>query len=163
MTLENGHGHCYTETKKPRTFRGGLGPFQQQPSSIVVIDSFSKKAFGNMVAKSILKGEIIDAESSAVSAKFSRKKVNFGDITVFEFPNLLGDNPAVTDGAPLTIAWKHVNVNVFTIEYNEFVKQKRPRRRKKDMILSSAQRDTVSTHPSILYFARTHSQLIYSL
>lgn len=98
---------------------------------------------GNMAAKSILKGELLDAESSTVSARFSKKRVNFGDITVYEFPNLLGDNPAVTDGAPLTIAWKHVNVNVFTIEYNEFVKQKRPRRRKKDMILSSSQRDTV--------------------
>jgi hypothetical protein len=115
-----------------------------QSEAQLPFDFMSKAVVGSMATKSILKGELLDAESSTVYARFSKKKVNFGDITVYEFPNLLGDNPAVTDGAPLTIAWKHVNVNVFTIEYNEFVKQKRPRRRKKDMILSSSQRDTVS-------------------
>jgi hypothetical protein len=88
--------------------------------------------------------EIIEAETVTVSVKNTKRNVCWGEVIVYEFPNLLGDNPAVSEGAPLTIGWKHENVKVVTVEYNEFLRQKRPRRRRKDMIISSAQRDTVS-------------------
>jgi hypothetical protein len=92
-----------------------------------------------------LNSKSIDAEL-VVSRKggSTKKYVSWGDMVVYEFPSILGDNPAVSDGAPLTIGWNHENVSVTTIEYNEFLREKRPRRRRKDMILSSAQRDTVS-------------------
>ena len=73
-----------------------------------------------------------------------KKNVHWGDLIVFEFPNQLGDNPAVSGGAPLTIGWNHVAVNVVTIEYNEYMRFNTPRRKRKDLMLSSAQRDTVS-------------------
>lgn len=73
------------------------------------------------------------------------KSVCWGDLTVYEFPNLLGDNPAVSDGAPLTIGWTHESMRVVAIEYHEFLRQSRPRRRRKDMIVTTAQRDTVRT------------------
>ena len=99
-----------------------------------------------MTTKSILKP--ISPEERIVipvsSTKKARKKVNWGELIIFEFPNQLGDNPAVSGGAPLTIGWNHETVNVVTIEFNEFIRLKQPRRKRKDLMLSSAQRDTVS-------------------
>ena len=32
--------------------------------------------------------------------------VAFGDVTILEFPIILGDNPGCSGGAPITIGWK---------------------------------------------------------
>ena len=74
-----------------------------------------------------------------------KKNVRWGEVVVYEFPNILGDNPAVSGGVPLTIAWKHVAVNTHSVDYNDFLRLEKPRRKRKDLVLSSAQRDTVST------------------
>ena len=87
------------------------------------------------------------------SKKDSKKKISWGEIIVFEFPNMLGDNPAVSGGSPITIGWKHDTVDVFTVEYREYAKLKKPRRKRKDLVLSSAQRDKVCFVPS----PHTHS------
>lgn len=97
----------------------------------------------NMPKRSILKPH--DPDEMATSSNHNDKKtVRWGEMVVFEFPNMLGDNPAVSGGVPLTIAWNHVNVSTVTVEYNEFLRVKQPRRKRKDLVLSSAQRDTVS-------------------
>jgi hypothetical protein len=96
-----------------------------------------------MEVKRILKLEPSESRLTESSKQHAKKKVSWGNMIIFEFPNMLGDNPAVSNGAPLTIGWNHDSVNVTTIEYNEFMRLKRPRRRRKDMILSSTQRDTV--------------------
>lgn len=96
-----------------------------------------------MPKRSILKPH--DPDEMATSSNHNDKKtVRWGEMVVFEFPNMLGDNPAVSGGVPLTIAWNHVNVSTVTVEYNEFLRVKQPRRKRKDLVLSSAQRDTVS-------------------
>ena len=70
------------------------------------------------------------------------KGVNFGDLTVYEFHSILGDNPAVSEGSPLTLEWKHLSQTTMPIDVHEFVKQSRPRRKRKDLRLNSAARDT---------------------
>lgn len=106
-----------------------------------------------MEVKSSVKSDSLKPEMGLVSKHRRKKTVRWGDLIVYEFPNILGDNPAVSDaGAPLTIAWTHESVNVFTVDYNEFLRQKRPRRRRKDLIITGAQRDTVS-----LYHWKFHS------
>jgi hypothetical protein len=68
--------------------------------------------------------------------------VCFGDLEIFEFPNILGDNPGVSEGAPLSIAWKHESKNVVAVDYYEYLRQSRPRRRRKELVIASAARDT---------------------
>ena len=88
--------------------------------------------------KSCLKAE----GSSSLSTALSSTSVCFGDLTIYEFKNVLGDNPAVSEGAPLTIGWKHETMNVIALDYYEFLRNQRPRRRRKDLVIPSTSRDT---------------------
>lgn len=102
-----------------------------------------------MPKRSILKPHNPDDKDDTMvvsSTQGNKKNVRWGEMIIYEFPNMLGDNPAVSGGVPLTIAWNHVTVNNLTVEYNEFLRLKQPRRKRKDLVLTSAQRDTVSTN-----------------
>jgi hypothetical protein len=48
-----------------------------------------------------------------------KRRVVFGRIEIKEYSYMLGDNPSVSDGAPLTIAWKSQRKVVFEVEYYE--------------------------------------------
>lgn len=76
------------------------------------------------------------------SGRTKRKSVCWGSLTFYVFPNILGDNPAVSDGAPLTIGWKHESKSQLAIDYYEFLRDSRPRRRRKDLLIPSTLRDT---------------------
>jgi hypothetical protein len=58
------------------------------------------------------------------------KKVRFGELVITEFPIILGDNPAVTSGAPVTIDWTPQGEVSYTINVYESVRGTRRRRRK---------------------------------
>jgi hypothetical protein len=47
------------------------------------------------------------------------KKVWFDRIEVYEHSYELGDNPSVSGGAPLTIAWKAQKASEFNLSYYE--------------------------------------------
>ncbi len=78
-----------------------------------------------------------------VATGHSFNAVCWGDLTIYEFPNILGDNPAVQEGAPLTIAWKHSDISVVTVDHHEFMRQSKPCRRRKDLVLPGGVRDTL--------------------
>jgi hypothetical protein len=81
-------------------------------------------------------------EGSSVP-KERRSGICWGDLEIYEFPNILGDNPATSDGgAPITIGWKHENKSVVGIDYYEFLRQSHPRRKRKELAISGGQRDT---------------------
>ena len=65
----------------------------------------------------------------------------FGDLTIYEFQSVLGDNPTA-DGAPLMLAWRHESKRTLPVEIHEYMCQSRPRRRRKDLRMPSAARDT---------------------
>jgi hypothetical protein len=71
-----------------------------------------------------------------------RRGVCWGEIVILEFPNILGDNPGVSDGVPITIGWKHNSKNTVDIDYYEFLRQSHPRRKRKELAMKSAERDT---------------------
>jgi hypothetical protein len=110
----------------------------------MVVPETEHTSANSIPRKSILKSQQTVDTTVVISKLNTKKKVCWGEMVVFEFPNMIGDNPAVSGGVPLTIAWNHVTVNTLTIDYNEFLRQKQPRRKRKDLVLSAAQRDTVS-------------------
>jgi len=75
--------------------------------------------------------------------KNRRRRVCWGDVEIYEFPNILGDNPAANEGSPLTIGWKHTSKETLDIDYYEYTRLiVVPRRRRKHLLISGPARDT---------------------
>ncbi|KAL3916448.1 MAG: hypothetical protein SGILL_005173 [Bacillariaceae sp.] len=64
------------------------------------------------------------------AAQTTIKSVRFGRIVITEFPVILGDNPAVTSGAPVTIDWKPQGERNYSIHAYERCRPIRRRRRR---------------------------------
>lgn len=88
------------------------------------------------------KGILKHNDSNEVATGSKRKQLGWGDLTFYEFPNIMGDNPGVSEGVAIEISWKHTSKHTVGVEYYEFIKQNRPRRRRKHLIMSSGARDT---------------------
>eukprot|EP00539_Tryblionella_compressa_P019872 CAMPEP_0178857760 /NCGR_PEP_ID=MMETSP0747-20121128/304_1 /TAXON_ID=913974 /ORGANISM="Nitzschia punctata, Strain CCMP561" /LENGTH=815 /DNA_ID=CAMNT_0020524013 /DNA_START=244 /DNA_END=2691 /DNA_ORIENTATION=+ len=76
-------------------------------------------------------------EDSKPTAKTYRKTVRFGRLVITEFPVILGDNPAVTSGAPVTIDWVPQGEKSYSVNAYEQCKPARRRRRKLLISVSS--------------------------
>jgi len=61
--------------------------------------------------------------------------VTFNTVEVREYPIILGDNPAVSEGPPLTIDWAHSDVDEFGVE--EYETTRPPRRGTLEMNIPS--------------------------
>jgi hypothetical protein len=73
-------------------------------------------------------GQSKGRSTSSILCKRGRT-VKFGTMTVHEFPQVLGDNPACSAGAPLTLDWKPVSQTAMLIDYYEFTRNPRRNRR----------------------------------
>jgi hypothetical protein len=66
----------------------------------------------------------------------NNKQVTFSELTVREYPLILGDNPSVSEGAPLTIGWKPQQSYTRNLELYEYTRKERkskvPRRSVQD-------------------------------
>eukprot|EP00527_Entomoneis_sp_CCMP2396_P001442 CAMPEP_0198141276 /NCGR_PEP_ID=MMETSP1443-20131203/4315_1 /TAXON_ID=186043 /ORGANISM="Entomoneis sp., Strain CCMP2396" /LENGTH=158 /DNA_ID=CAMNT_0043803979 /DNA_START=41 /DNA_END=517 /DNA_ORIENTATION=+ len=74
------------------------------------------------------------------SQSTSDKEVCWGDIALYEFPSIMGDNPGVSSGAPLTIGWKHSKTEQISIEYYEYLRRSNPRRTRKQLVQNAGAR-----------------------
>lgn len=68
------------------------------------------------------------------------KSVSFGTITILEFPIMLGDNPGVSSGAPLTIDWVPVDVNTRDINLYDYLRSSQRKSSKKKFQISVPRR-----------------------
>ena len=67
-----------------------------------------------------------------------RKRVWFDYLEAREYPIILGDNPSVTDGVPVTIGWKPQRV--FFGEVEDIEMHRQTRRHGRELVLSDGQR-----------------------
>jgi len=72
-----------------------------------------------------------------------RRLVHFSHIEVYEFPCLLGDNPSVSAGAPLTLGWTHTSKAKMDVRL--FEQRRKPRRSGKDLQSSAQSRQEYLT------------------
>jgi hypothetical protein len=71
------------------------------------------------------------SSSSPVSAPSSvNRKVSFDEIEFLEFLTILGDNPAVSAGAPVAIGNDLVRRSMMDVDYYEKTRGKRRQRKK---------------------------------
>jgi hypothetical protein len=50
-------------------------------------------------------------------------QVSFGDVEIREYPYVLGDNPACSSGAPLTIGWKPQEAYTLDVEVYDYTRK----------------------------------------
>lgn len=84
--------------------------------------------------------ESTQQRSNSSVGKGRRKKVTFGHIDIFEHAVEMGDNPSVSDGAPITIGWTLQRKSAFGIAYFETYFPSEDRRRKQSLKLTAAHR-----------------------
>lgn len=94
--------------------------------------------------RSIIKGgsssrEMTESKTDSESEDFGIKKVYFDQIYIREYPIILGDNPAVSEGAPVTIGWDCMDEYEVNLSMYEYTKGPMRRTRKK-LMLSSKKR-----------------------
>ena len=81
--------------------------------------------------------------NSSKTRQYRRRSVGFSTLQVFEFEQILGDNPAVSSGAPVTLEWKHCssspNLNIAYFEY----KRQQPRRTGRELVTSASSRESL--------------------
>jgi len=80
------------------------------------------------------------ASSSSPAKHYELKKVFFHEVEIREYPQVLGDNPSVSDGAPVAIAWEfqsQYNVNIDVYEMTRAPMRRKGRRR---LLISSKRR-----------------------
>jgi hypothetical protein len=71
--------------------------------------------------------------SSPPSSSSSHCGVRFGHVSIRQYPVIVGDNPAVSGGPPLSIGWEHDDeVTLDVVEYEE---QRPPRRKGREMLV----------------------------
>jgi hypothetical protein len=88
--------------------------------------------------------EVSKAEKTKVEKDTGVKlgfTVQFSTITVREYPIMMGDNPAVSDGPPLTIDWEYNELPYLDVEAFESVR--RSRRTGKSLVLSRKRRENI--------------------
>jgi len=106
----------------------------------------------NTETRSILKGSKNDnnnnnnnnnanhsSSSSSLSFEGKKKKVCFDDVQIREFAMIMGDNPAVSKGAPVQIDWKYQHEDAMDLEMFEHLRQPVRRHRKK-LVLNARKR-----------------------
>jgi hypothetical protein len=75
-----------------------------------------------------------------VAEDVADKQVWFDRIEVYEHSYELGDNPTVSDGAPLTIAWKAQKASEFNLSYYEIYRPSALRKSRHSLRLSVTDR-----------------------
>jgi len=80
--------------------------------------------------------------NSTRSASNMLKSVRFDQVFIHEFPIIMGDNPAVSKGAPITIDWKPIAHDVLDLDIYEYLREPERRHRKR-IIVSNSKRTKI--------------------
>jgi len=70
----------------------------------------------------------------------TEKQVFFYEVSIREYPRILGDNPAVTEGVPLALDWDHQNQYKVNVEMYEFTRAPVRRKSRRKLMMSSTTR-----------------------
>jgi hypothetical protein len=73
--------------------------------------------------------------------------VGFENITIFEFPMVLGDNPSCSNGAPVCLGRKHTSSHTHSVDIYEFLR-KGNRRSRRRLILDVPTRAEILLSPA---------------
>jgi len=111
-------------------------PQQQQKANVAAA------ANGNIATPSwnIPAGNAMATTPSIMSNKKGRRSVGFQTVQVREYERVIGDNPSCSNGAPISIGWRHVSEHSHTMD--EYERKRAPyRRTQHDLVLTRQERE----------------------
>ena len=79
----------------------------------------------------------------------AKKTVRFSDVTVREYPMIVGDNPAVSCGPPVTIDWEYNNEQIMSLDAHCHLNPYP--RRKRQMLMPLHLREFILIHTDCKY------------
>ncbi|KAL3928021.1 MAG: hypothetical protein SGBAC_012828, partial [Bacillariaceae sp.] len=84
-----------------------------------------------------------ESKTSDEAGNSSQKKsaVGFANIHIREYPIIVGDNPSIMTGTPITIDWKHVDE--FDCSIDDYEQQKPKSRNMLELRLPARNRDEI--------------------
>ena len=107
-----------------------------------IASSFADKILldseGNLLESCLKKPGVIAENESSLAPK---KSVSFSTIEIHSHEAALGDNPAVTNGPPLTISWKSFEDQTVSLE--DYESHRSPPRTKMEMLMPRMAREDV--------------------
>lgn len=69
-----------------------------------------------------------------------KKSVSFSDVTILEFPIILGENPAVSGGAPIELGWELMEYYTRDLQLYEYMRSALRKRGRKNLIIPVSDR-----------------------
>lgn len=91
-----------------------------------------------------------DSSASTLGSEDDGSFVTFDRLEIRKYPIVVGDNPAVTSGVPLTIGWDHDENSMAIVSVEEYENSRPPRRCNDELILPKSKRENMmiaSGHP----------------
>ena len=79
-------------------------------------------------------------DNTTTTASHNNSKVRFDQVFIHEFPIILGDNPSVSKGAPLTLDWKALRHDAVELDMYEYLRAPERKDNRRRLILSNNRR-----------------------
>ena len=86
---------------------------------------------------------MVDSRSTnSINKDEARRQVRFGEVEIWEFPIVIGDNPGCSSGAPIQIGWIPIGSMTQTVNFYE----QRRGKRKRNLIIPVEKRGKILLH-----------------
>lgn len=95
---------------------GNCAPSLDRESSATIASTEIDRSIGETQRAISMKEADIDEDETEANERSNLSSVSFSTIEIKEYPIIAGDNPSVTIGVPITIAWTPVETRRCTVD-----------------------------------------------
>ena len=84
--------------------------------------------------------KLLTSKETVRTERRGLKRFQWGSVVLHSFPMILGDNPSVSSGPPVTMDWKATSHSTARVDNVEFIRKQSPSRSKSSLRLSKGDR-----------------------
>lgn len=84
-----------------------------------IFDQYREADINTVCSNGLKESTISSSSSSSLLNKNKKKSVTFGSVSVREYAIVLGDNPSVSRGAPISLGWDYFSTSMIDLDEYE--------------------------------------------